>query len=337
MTDKGFDFQSFDLLRYFRKRFWHLLIITAVGAVVAVVVSLLLEEKFKATVTVFPAPNTTISKELLSESVTDKNISQYGEEEEIERLLQVFQSNKIKNRVIDKYNLMEHYEIDTSSVYPQTKLYKKYDNNITASKTHLMSIEIEVLDKSPEYAAHIANDLAEMLDSLMNAIEKRRARKGLQIVKEEYQEKRKRFEEIRDSLQRIREKGINDYESQSEVYNKAYAEALAEGKLRNASKIRKELDTLSKYGGNYVAMRSLWESEIEQLSALQSRLEEAKVNAQRDMPRVMVVNPAYVPEKKAYPIRWLIVIGATVGVFVVTFLFFLIYDYIRNYYSDLFR
>ncbi len=50
--------------------------------------------------------------------------------DQAEQLLQVLHSEPIRTRIIEKYNLMEHYEIDPEGKYPRTKLYEQFRSNI---------------------------------------------------------------------------------------------------------------------------------------------------------------------------------------------------------------
>ena len=51
----------------------------------------------------------------------------------------------------------------------------------------------------------------------------------------------------------------------------------------------------------------------EQLSFLRTKFIEAQVNAELKLPHKYVVQKAQIPERKSYPIRWLIVIVTTIS------------------------
>ena len=46
-----------------------------------------------------------------------EDILEFGKEEEAEQMLQVLYSDEIRDKVISKFNLMEHYDIDPDSKY----------------------------------------------------------------------------------------------------------------------------------------------------------------------------------------------------------------------------
>jgi uncharacterized protein involved in exopolysaccharide biosynthesis len=233
-----------------------ILLITAVGAVAAIIVSLIIPNKYKSTVILFPTTTSSVSKALLSEQRSQKDdILQFGEEEEAEQMLQVLNSNHIRQRVIDRFKLMQHYEIDSTSPYKLTNLYKQYESNISFERTEYMSVKIEVLDEVPEYAANIANYISDLYDSTMALIRKGRARMGMEYVEKTYNQLSSEVQATQDSLKKLMALGVNDYESQAERLNEALGKAILEGKTAAAEQIRSQLKFLSQYGQAYMSLR----------------------------------------------------------------------------------
>ena len=77
-----------------------------------------------------------------------------------------FSAWEIRDSVIAKFDLMNHYDIDTASDYPRTKLFKEYENKIEFNRTQFMSVEINVLDIDPRIAADIANYIYKLVDKV---------------------------------------------------------------------------------------------------------------------------------------------------------------------------
>lgn len=307
-----------------------LISVTAGVAIISIIVSLLITPMYKASVILFPAPSASLAQSLISTTNSYKVPSVFGEEEEVEQILQVLNSDEIMHRLSSKYNLMKHYEIDPEEKYAKSKLYQSYKSNISFKRTEYMAVEIIVLDKSPDTAALIANDCTRLVDTVLNKMEQGRAMEALAIVEDEYNKKLVMMQVLEDSLKTIMKKGIYDYESQSEVYNSAYAEALANGNMKGAQKLEEKLQILSEYGSKYVALRDLHEFETEQLSDLSQKLKEAKVNAEKTLTHVMVVNDATVPDKKHSPRRSLIVLVSTFASFILTFISLMFVDLLKT-------
>ena len=293
------------------------IIITVISALVSIAVSFLIDEEFKSTVVIYPASTSSVSKALLTDmSRAPKDILKFGEEEETEQLMQILQSNEIKRKIIDKYNLMEHYEIDPTDKYARTALNKEYDDKIKTRKTQFQAIEISVYDTDNKMAAAIANDISVLLDSTYNKILEDRALKALEIVETEYRKEEGHIKILEDSLSALREMGVFDYENQVIIYTEAYAKAVSSGNTQKAKLFQSKLDVLAKYGSTYNSLAQLHELSVEQLNLLKAKLEEAKVDADQKLPHKYVVNPAEVSEKKARPVRWLIVVVSTISGFI---------------------
>src|SRR6056297_3043631 len=194
-----------------------------------------------------------------------------------------------------------------------------------------MSVRIEVLDKDPKMAAKIANAISTFADTLMNDIKLKRAKIALELLKERYEEEQNTIETLEDSLKEIRKMGINNYESQAEVFNDAYAQALAENRVRGARKIEEKLEILSEYGGAYESMTQKLQLSISRVKFLNKKVEEMEIEANSNVPHVFIVDRAIPSEKKAYPVRWLIVVVSTFGAFVFSILVLLILDTYRKY------
>lgn len=323
---KKYSFDAIDLIIFLWKRRMPILILSMLAAVISIIVSYSIDEKYKSEVVVFPTAAGSVSHDLLSVNVEYKKIMRLGEDEEVEQLLQVLKSNEIRSRIIKKYDLMNHYEIDTTQKYKKTALDKEFDENIAFLPTKFMSVRIKVLDKNPQIAADIANDIANLIDTVMNNMRKERALEALNLVKLEYNALRNDILKQQDSLSVIRSKGVIDYESQAQVLSKSYAEAVMSGKTNVAKKIQQKLDTLAKYGGAYVSIRDYLEVQQEYLSNLKSKYAEAVVDATQNLPNKYVVNKAYAAEKKSYPIRWLIVVLSTLSTFLFSIFMLILVD-----------
>lgn len=323
----NFNFDSPDLLTFMLKRRKPLIILTAIAFLISVISAFfIITPKFKSTVIIFPTSSSSVSHELLTDNLSEKNILKFGEEDEVEQLLQILSSDDIRNKIIKKYNLFEHYNIDINSSYPNTKLKNEYKNNVRFTKTKYLSVKIEVLDKEPQMAADIANDIVVYLDTIINKMQRERAVQALKIVEKEYLFLKEHIKFLQDSILQIRRLGIFDYESQSEVFNDALATALATGKLSGIKKLEDKLAILAEHGGAYISIRDLLEFEIKKLSILESKYQEAKVDSELDLPHKFIVNHAEKSEKKSYPVRWIIVLISTILTFIFSLLLLIILE-----------
>lgn len=327
------DFDSTNFIVFLYKWRKLLIIITAVAVIASVVFSMpfFITPKYKSTVVMFPTTTSSISKALLNDNAGgNQDIMQFGAEEQAEQMLQILNSNKIRARIIQKYNLMSHYDIDPESDFKYTNLFKEYESNISFRRTEYMAVEIEVLDKDPQMAADIANDIAALLDSTKNKMQKERAIKGYKIVEAEYTKLKDEIKQMEDSLTALRKLGVNDYETQAEAYNTQLAIALSHNNASGARALEEKIKNLSEYGGAYVSLRDALEYEKKQLSQLKTKYEEAKVDAEEELPNKFIVNSAYKAEKKSYPVRWLIVVVSTLSALLLGILAIIIIENLKK-------
>jgi uncharacterized protein involved in exopolysaccharide biosynthesis len=269
---------------------------------------------FKSTVILYPASSNSISKSLLSENAAPKkDILEYGDEEQTEKMLQILTSNRIREKVIAKFNLVEHYGIDSTLSNFHTRLFYRYNENITFKRTEYMAVKIAVLDKDPQLAADIANTIASLIDSVKNDMQNARAMQGFKIVEAEYLLQQRQVSVMEDSLTKIMKLGVLDYESQAEMLNRQLAKEIASGNSHNVSVLESRLKILANYGGSYISLREALLNEKKQLSFIKARYEEARVDAFESIPQKFIVENAFKADRKSYPIIWIIVVLSTLG------------------------
>ncbi|HRG52379.1 MAG TPA: hypothetical protein PLL00_06060 [Bacteroidia bacterium] len=322
------DFNSLNVL-YFIYKWRKVLGIVGISAIViSGIVSLLIQEKYKSTVILFPATTNSISKVLYNKN---DDVLKFGEEGEAEQMLQILSSEEIKYRIAQKFNLMKHYGIDSTCDQKRTLLENEFQNNITLKRTELMSVKIDVLDKDPVMAADIANDIAALHDSVKIRIQKDRIGKALSIVEKEYKDKMNYVNSLSDSIRKFNSYGLYDYESQSEVMNEQYAIAISRGDSRAMKSLEDKLKVIGKYGSAYLAIRDQLELQQTQLNLLQTKYEETKVDAEQQLPQKFIVSRAFPAEKRAYPVRWIIVLVSTVSTLILAILVILLIENINEY------
>lgn len=329
-TYEGFDSSSFISFIYQWRRTFLFIAITAIVLSSLFSSSYFITPLFKSEVILFPTSTNAISKALLSHNPSTKDILEFGEDEQIEQMLQILNSNKIRDSIINKYQLASHYEIDENTNYRLTKLYKRYESNIRFKRTENSGVKIIVYDQDAQMAADIANDIANMYDVVKNEMKRQRAKQAFKIVEREYLKLKKEIAVKEDSLTVLRKLGVHDYESQSEMINRQLAMEIAKGNQANINRLEVRLDVLAKYGGPYVSLRDALEHDKKQLSEIRAKYEEAKVDATQNLPQKFIVSNAYKAERKSYPIRWLIVIISTLGALFLSVLIIITFEQLEQ-------
>ncbi|NQV53625.1 MAG: hypothetical protein HQ500_10605 [Flavobacteriales bacterium] len=337
MQDKEYqkNFDSTNLIMFLLRYRKPLIIISFTAAVVSSVVSLLIQEKFLSTVILFPAATNSISKSLMAEDFSGKqDINAFGEEEEAEQLLQILNSDEIEGYIREKYNLMQHYGINNDERFALTNTVKEYQDNVTFKRTEFNSVRIDVLDHNKDTAALIANDISQRLDFVRTRMQHDRALQGLRIIGQEYQQMQEYMKGMEDSLTAIRRRGLTDFEVEVEQLTKAYYDAISKDNVKVRLELEKKLEIFSEYGSAYLSLTENLEFEREHLALLRAKYEETKADAEESMTTSFVVNRAWPAEKKAYPIRWLIVLVSTLSAFLLTVLGIIAIENVKKFKTE---
>ena len=287
-----YNFNSVDLLIFMWKKRKVLVGVSFLAAIASILISIMITPMFEASVVMFPTSNTSISKELMVQAFSGHpNVFDFGEEEQAEQLLQVLNSEPLRSKICEKYDLMNHYEIDPNGKYPRTELMDQYKSNINFRLTEYMAVEISVRDVSPQMAADIANDISNFVDTIFNDMKRDRVETALQLVKQEHDLARQEYYMARDTLNMIYAALDQEIEAGSST------EDLFMIVIKNWAKNQTMIDRIRNTAGVEIG--------------LNMRLREAMIEAEQVMAHKFIVEQAFVPEKKAYPNKSLIVIAST--------------------------
>lgn len=328
---------------------WRLpiIILTAIAILAAIIFTMpaIYPPKFQSVGVFYPTASTSISKGVLALDMSGRQDAlKFGEEEEAEQLLQILESDAITGKIIEKYNLMKRYRIKQTDKYKLTNLAKKYYSNVGFRRNEHMAIEVSVLDESPDTAALMCNDILNLMDSVKTEVVRQRARDILAIVEKEYKKKEQEIRLLEGQLAEFGEKGIINYEEQaaamSEALDKAkadYYNALgASNGNENTARVKAlkarledvqaDYNNLGKYGGAWLSVKEGLVLENEQFKVLKEKYEQATVDVEQTLTYKFVINYPSVPEKKAKPVRSLIVIVSSLAAFLLSSLFFILYE-----------
>jgi hypothetical protein len=105
----------------------------------------------------------------------------YGVEESIEQSLQLFLSNDVKMKVINKYNLADYWGIPKDNTY---KLLERWDQDIKISSTALNSLKIQAFHQNAQTANSIVIDIISLADTLKHNINQKMISKTIEILEE---------------------------------------------------------------------------------------------------------------------------------------------------------
>lgn len=319
-TNNSKGFEANDLLGFLWKSRKILIILGILAAIISSIVALIMEEKYLSVVTLYPSKSSSVT---FSEIITeDQSVSKFGEEEEAEQMLQILESAPIREKIISEYNLIRHYDIDTSGKFKFTELMETYSDNINFERNNKGAVLIKVLDKSPDTAALIANRIANLFDSTKNAMIHKRSYTDYQIKKEKLQKLNDEMTALRDTMSKLTSIGV--------VTDQAY-QALTDAMIKSPDQATKDeykekLRMTEKYGSVLKSFQIDAEFLAERLATMQSSYEQAEADANASISHKFIVEEAYPAEKKSYPIRWLIVVVSTFSTVFLAIVLLLFYE-----------
>lgn len=317
--------ESSNLFQFFYKWRKALFVLCLIAAVVSSIASLLIENKYQSSVVMYATPQNSFGEQLL-EAVKTEDLLEYGEKEDAERLLQILESDVIRLNIIDKYDLWKVYEIDPSDKGANTKMFNEYKSNVSAKLTRFGSIRVDVLDADPKRAMNIANDISALADTVSNKLKSERATDAFYYAEQTYNNLLDEIKTLEDSMVVLRSYGVFDYLTQIESLNDKYATSIVEGRKESAASLKAEMEHLSQFGSAYTKLETLIESAYETQAILRKRYELMKIDKDSQLSAKFIVDYAIASDRKAYPVRWFIVLMSVVSVFFFSVLVILIYE-----------
>lgn len=324
-----FNLNGTSLVQMVWQRRWVFVLIGVVAFVVSLVVSFLITPQFKSTAILIPAASTQASKDVFVASRA-KGITVFGDDEEVEHLLQVLSSETLRRHIIIKFNLFEHYGINPSEKYAWHKVNSVYSRNISFRPSRYRSVRIEVLDNNPDMAAKLANGIVVAADSLMRDTKRLVAQKALEVLEYHYQEALSEAYKMSDSLSNIMSKGVLNLPFQAKEITKVYAEALANASNSGASRLEKYMENLAQHGAAFTRYFNDVEYKSLQLKDMKEDLQILRAEAQGVIPSQFVIDWAYASDKKAKPKKLIIVVAATLSALFFSVFLFILIDFFRK-------
>ncbi len=257
------------------------------------------------------------------------NLEPYGAESLTEQLLQLFQGNDVRDSVIEKFELYHIYDVNPSKPGFKHNLHTEYNDNIVASRTNFESVRLEVYDKDPDRAKAIADEVIRQINLKARRLQREEALELLQAAQEEMDFQRHVLDSINNLLSHIRrDNGLLDYQLQTERVTEGYLQMLSQPNIRPAhlDEVRKMLDDLSEKGGMFMTLTQMSELGHENYNELFIEYQKILKDVNQEISYVNVVASPEVPDKKSYPVRWLIVVTSTISILLGALVILLLFE-----------
>ncbi|MDA3817398.1 MAG: Wzz/FepE/Etk N-terminal domain-containing protein [Prolixibacteraceae bacterium] len=312
-------FDNSRILKTVWKWKFHIGIAVFIAIIVSAIISgpAFITPKFKSTARIYPA-----------------NISEVSEESTSEHLLEYLQSTDLRFKLINNFKLYDVYDIKPEGKFYKAYILDEYRRHVEYKKTNFETVEISVLDKDPVRARDMVDSLIVFVN---DAIHREKAKINYELAnaaKKELSVKSAEIDSIEALIDNIREEtGLIDYFAQAVTATRGLMDAAA--MKGDDDPARETLSHLTTKGTDLRRnLELLVDSEIK-ADTLRKRYEKYYNRAANKISYSKIVEHPFVADKKAHPIRWLIVFLATLGTGIISIITVLLIDYIREVKSTL--
>lgn len=166
------------------------------GGALGIGITFFIPKKYNASAIVYPY--SAYSKSDIVEN------PQFGYEIETEQLMQLLESQSMRDRTIKAFHLEKYYEMDTTQPAWRSELTLKYIEDITFSRTRYLSVVINVQTTDPKLSAKIANYQLEEINNYRQQIFEKNRNNELQGSKKLLELTQARLTKLKDSIYAIK-------------------------------------------------------------------------------------------------------------------------------------
>lgn len=355
----------FRTIYHWRKTIRNVCLLTLVGSIV---VSLLMDNYYEAKTIFYPASPQLANPELMFGN-TGQVTDYYGSDRDLDRLAEIASGKEVEDFMVHRFNLYEHYDIDSTAKDGRYKVRKHFRSLYNAQKNKNDAIELSIEDVDPKLAADMANAARDKVNAIGQRLTKESQSKLLAAFESNIKRKTEELVLLGDSLRHTQAYyGIFNVGVQGDQISEQLATSESEI-VRNRAKLdilekdpRIPRDTIAYIRANLNAseqqrrqlmskdtttenmtlkrftegmpqiaiLQDLHFQARKQLSYDMERYNQILATYNTDIPALLVVEAAEVPLTKSRPKRSLIVIGALVAAFLFTVLAALIADAYRD-------
>ncbi len=297
------------------KRKFHFVIIGVIAVVLSAIFSgpAFITPKFKSTARIYPS-----------------NIWAVSNESETEQMLELVNSRDIKLEMFDIFQLDKVYNINREDPHFLTYMLNTYNDNVSAKKTEFETVEIEVLDHEPQRASDMCDSIIHFYNKKVGEIHRVKNKEMVDIARKGLARKYKERDSLTLVIDTLKNKyGILDYKSQTPEITKGYMRALAAGRgsASDTKKIKELYSNFSKEGARAEWAESRMDFVEHVIDSLTIQYETYLSEYEKEITYCHVVERPIPADKKAYPVRWLIVAFTTISSICLALLVFLVLDY----------
>ncbi|MBL7782999.1 MAG: hypothetical protein JNM22_17345 [Saprospiraceae bacterium] len=201
----------FSTIYRWRKAIRNICLITLIGSIG---ITLLMDNYYQATTIFYPASPELANPELIF-GYTSKVTEYFGSDRDLDRLVEIAVSNEVVDYMVGKFNLYDHYDIDSTSKQGPHKVRKQFRKLYSVLKNKNDAIELSIEDTDAQLAAVMANAARDKINAIGQRLIKSSQATLLATFEDNMTRKKSELTTLADSLNRLK-KFYNIYDAGSQ-------------------------------------------------------------------------------------------------------------------------
>lgn len=234
------------------------------------------------------------------------HISTYSIETTSDQLLQLLESNSIRDSLVQRFDLIRHYGIDTTRPASKALLNYMWGERVSIEKTRYESVSIKVTDEDPVLARDMVEEILRQADLLARRLQRENSAELLEVIRLGLRNTRHRLDSVEARLNELRAQGLLNYKIQAKEYSRAAAQGRASDKAVDAT-----LKVLEAHGGELDLLQRQVKNLTLDYNEQLSQEGQVLLDLGKELSYSNLVVYPEVADKKIWPIRWLIVLIST--------------------------
>lgn len=272
----------------------------------------------------FSSPLFITPKYLSSATVYPVNLTSYSTETRTDQLLQLLESNSIRDSLVKHFDLATAYEVDTTKRGGYFVLYNEFKDRVEVSKTRFESVMIEILDEDPRRARDMVLEMLEQANLLARRLQREKSHEVLAIAERAMRHERGKLDSVEVRLDVLRrDAGLLSYDNQVRELTRGLVRMIQAGAPQaRVDEVRGMIRELESRGGEFRQLTELSNLFRGNYDRLLTEYERAVNDVTKELTYTNVVVYPEVSDKKVYPVRWLIMLLSTTSALFLCFVLF---------------
>ncbi|MEM7512926.1 MAG: hypothetical protein AAF388_18500 [Bacteroidota bacterium] len=361
------DFSLLYLTGIVKEYLWYIIGVVGVSAILAIIMTLpgIYPPEFLSSTVIYPTNSERF--DLVNLFAEEPNVYVYGGPKEVEKLSNIAGARELQLAVIDSLNLWDAYGVDKNNdESPEFYALRTFRGMVSAIQVSGNGLEISAYDTDPQRAADIVNLMVDLIDKKNQEMLFQNQASILSVYEETEAGLITQISSLSDSTSKIRKKfNVFDADKQTEVLLGEVLEAQTslageEARLKylqgsrgtsetqeisaSIQSLKSQLRTLvdNRYNSpvnlekfrigldKIRVMEEVYVRVSADLKMVQQKIKYLSMMRETSYSSIIVIETAAPADKKAKPIRWIILLGTLIIASVVSIMGVVLIDQIIN-------